>query len=155
MYLCICVFRRRRGRSHTLLPSSTSDIRRRDRRTRCPSPRRRPPSAPPARRAPARGVPGRAWWSRPQWHVRAAAVRQCRGRGHRPPTDTSTPTPSIGLPSTNRLSRCALPTVAGELSTQLENGKWGAVGGSVAEWLACWTQAQKGPGSNRSRDAVG
>jgi len=22
-------------------------------------------------------------------------------------------------------------------------------------WLACWTQAQKGPGSNRSRDAVG
>ena len=30
-----------------------------------------------------------------------------------------------------------------------------AKGGSVAEWLACWTQAQKGPGSNRSRDAVG
>jgi len=28
-------------------------------------------------------------------------------------------------------------------------------GGSVAEWLACWTQAQKGPGSNHSRDAVG
>ena len=27
--------------------------------------------------------------------------------------------------------------------------------GSVAERLACWTQAQKGPGSNRSRDAVG
>jgi len=25
----------------------------------------------------------------------------------------------------------------------------------LAEWLACWTQAQKGPGSNRSRDAVG
>ena len=30
-----------------------------------------------------------------------------------------------------------------------------AVGGSVAEWLACWTQAQEGPGSDRSRDAVG
>jgi len=29
------------------------------------------------------------------------------------------------------------------------------IGGSVAEWLACWTQAQKGPGSNRTRDAVG
>ena len=29
------------------------------------------------------------------------------------------------------------------------------MGGSVAEWLACWTQAQKGPGSNRSRYAVG
>ena len=28
-------------------------------------------------------------------------------------------------------------------------------GDSVAEWLACWTQAQKDPGSNRSRDAVG
>ena len=26
---------------------------------------------------------------------------------------------------------------------------------SVAEWLACWTQAQRGLGSNRSRDAVG
>jgi len=37
--------------------------------------------------------------------------------------------------------------------------KWNSVQpflqGSVAEWLACWTQAQKGPGSNRSRDAVG
>jgi len=29
-----------------------------------------------------------------------------------------------------------------------------ALGSSVAEWLACWTQAQKGLGSNRSRDAV-
>jgi len=27
-------------------------------------------------------------------------------------------------------------------------------GGSVTEWLACWTQAQKGRGSNRSRDAT-
>jgi len=27
--------------------------------------------------------------------------------------------------------------------------------GSVAEWLACWTQAQKGPGSNRSRRCRG
>jgi len=29
----------------------------------------------------------------------------------------------------------------------------GELGGSVAEWLACWTRAQKGPGSNRSHDA--
>ena len=29
------------------------------------------------------------------------------------------------------------------------------LGGTVAEWLACWTQALKGPGSNRSRDAIG
>jgi len=28
-------------------------------------------------------------------------------------------------------------------------------GGSVAQWLAYWTQAQKGLGSNRSRDAAG
>jgi len=28
-------------------------------------------------------------------------------------------------------------------------------GGSVAEWLVCWTQSQRGPGSNCSRDAVG
>ena len=31
----------------------------------------------------------------------------------------------------------------------------GTLGGSVSEWLACWTQMQKGPGSNRSCDAVG
>jgi len=31
----------------------------------------------------------------------------------------------------------------------------GLISVSVAEWLACWTQAQKGPGSNRSHDAVG
>jgi len=27
--------------------------------------------------------------------------------------------------------------------------------GSVAEWIVCWTQAQKSLGSNRSHDAVG
>jgi len=26
--------------------------------------------------------------------------------------------------------------------------------GTVAEWLVCWTQAQKGPGSNRSHDVI-
>jgi len=36
-----------------------------------------------------------------------------------------------------------------------ENRTYTKQGGSVAEWLACWTQAQKGLGSNRSRDAVG
>ena len=30
----------------------------------------------------------------------------------------------------------------------------GIQGGLVAEWLAYWTQAQKGLGSNRSLDAV-
>jgi len=28
------------------------------------------------------------------------------------------------------------------------------LGGSVVEWLVCWTPVQKSPGSNRSRDAV-
>jgi len=28
-------------------------------------------------------------------------------------------------------------------------------GGSVVEWLACWTQAQKGLGSAGCHDAVG
>jgi len=31
----------------------------------------------------------------------------------------------------------------------------GSIGGLVAEWLACWTQVQKGLGSNGSCDAVG
>jgi len=38
--------------------------------------------------------------------------------------------------------------------SELEFVLW-QVGGSAAEWLACWTQAQEGLGSNRSRDAVG
>jgi len=52
--------------------------------------------------------------------------------------------PSIGLGCYSRLCGCHnfLPIIR-------------KMGGSVAEWLACWTQAQKGPGSNRSRDAVG
>ena len=37
-----------------------------------------------------------------------------------------------------------------------EDGKKNVLYTRVAEWLACWTEAQKGPGcSNRSRDAVG
>ena len=38
---------------------------------------------------------------------------------------------------------------------QTENDRATIKGGLVAEWLACWTQAQKGLGSNRSRDDVG
>ena len=45
-----------------------------------------------------------------------------------------------------------LPVVTPERSRQIYMP---VTGGSVAEWLACWTQAQKGPGSNRSRDDVG
>ena len=41
-------------------------------------------------------------------------------------------------------------------STNLEDYDRAVLGwiGLVAEWLACWTQAQKGLGSNSSRDAV-
>jgi len=73
-----------------------------------------------------------------------------------------------GLVSYTRPSVCpivrpepAAGTEAGDRSMQecsddslhvdINQGKVNAVGGS----LACWTQAQKGLGSNRSRDAVG
>ena len=29
-----------------------------------------------------------------------------------------------------------------------------SLGGSVAEWITCWTQAQKGAGSNGSRESA-
>jgi len=48
----------------------------------------------------------------------------------------------------NKLSLSLSPAVHGRYSAAV-------VGGSVAEWLACWTQAQMDPGSNRSCDAVG
>ena len=35
------------------------------------------------------------------------------------------------------------------------NGNHNTCIGSEAEWLVCWTQAQKVQGSNRSCDAVG
>ena len=37
----------------------------------------------------------------------------------------------------------------------LWNGMYTTNGGLAAVWLACWTQAQKGLGSNRTHDAVG
>ena len=43
-------------------------------------------------------------------------------------------------------------TAASPSAGRITGALWG---GLVAEWLACWTQAQKGPGSNRSRDSVG
>jgi len=36
----------------------------------------------------------------------------------------------------------------------VSQGETAYLGGSVAEWLACRTQARKSTGSNRSRDAV-
>jgi len=42
----------------------------------------------------------------------------------------------------------------GPFSWPLSTNWVSTVGGLVAEWLACWTQAQKGLGSDRSRDTV-
>jgi len=50
-------------------------------------------------------------------------------------------------PNQGSRSRCTQWLFSGKVS--------GGRGGSVAEWLAWWTQAQKDPGSNRSPDAVG
>jgi len=51
-----------------------------------------------------------------------------------------------------------LPTMAVLLSTATQHQRGVTTetrGGSLAEWLACWTQAQKGLGSKSSRNAVG
>jgi len=42
----------------------------------------------------------------------------------------------------------------GCMETKISNKHCRMVDGLVAEWLACWTQAQKGLGSNCSHDAV-
>ena len=53
----------------------------------------------------------------------------------------------------NWLMRCYRDP-ASHRSDCLLHGIANSQGGLVAEWLACSTQALKGPGSNRSRDAV-
>jgi len=53
--------------------------------------------------------------------------------------------------ATERFARCVINLQLFALNVPAVRYR----GGSIAEWLACWTQAQKGPGSNRSRDAVG
>ena len=61
--------------------------------------------------------------------------------------------PGVGDVLRFRSTLTVLFVAAGFVDT--DNSKYDRRGGSVAERLACWTQAQKGPGSNRSRDAVG
>jgi len=56
--------------------------------------------------------------------------------------------------STARAKPCIMFALNSAAITSTYNAQ-PSEGGSVAEWLACWTQAQKGPGSNSSRDAVG
>jgi len=89
---------------------------------------------------------------------RATAARE-GGSGY--DTGTATAAAACVFPRKPLRSRRMTIGVAGRryhtrLSlTALSNSLLIPPGGSVAEWLACWTQAQKGPGSDRSRDAVG
>jgi len=53
------------------------------------------------------------------------------------------------LLSVNRWRASSVVSSSGQLTKHF------CPGGSVAEWAACWTQAQKSLGSNRSRDTVG
>jgi len=73
-------------------------------------------------------------------------------------------TPQLGSPRLLFLGRIAGMAYVRPISSDVADIPWFVcqyfaygtrMGGSVAEWLACWTQAQKGLGSNRSRDAVG
>jgi len=50
---------------------------------------------------------------------------------------------------------CSIVYLHQKVSQCSQSANTGSLSGSVAEWLACWTQARKGMGSNRSRDAVG
>ena len=63
------------------------------------------------------------------------------------------------VPRTRCTNRIAIPVDRGvDFRSDLGSARCVYIcgsGGSVAEWLACWTRAQKSPGSNRSRDAVG
>ena len=61
-----------------------------------------------------------------------------------------------GVRPSVRLSVPSVDSSNGDLTGGFAAATYNAIlGGSIAEWLACWAQAQKGLGSNRSRDAVG
>jgi len=84
--------------------------------------------------------------------------RSCLGCSHcRPVRDVRTADSSAdGRRSAAIFATVELPSAGGGATPYLLfSYLLTCMGGSVAEWLACWTQAQKGPGSNRSRDAVG
>ena len=70
-----------------------------------------------------------------------------------PTDDGHTVTGKIGSTGHQLFAEFSSPFTADSL--QLSVAYVRALGGLVAEWFGCLTQAQKGPGSNRSRDAVG
>jgi len=55
---------------------------------------------------------------------------------------------NIGKITNTGIKNITITYIAAAIATH----QW--LGGSVAEWLACRTQARKSTGSNRSRDAV-
>jgi len=80
---------------------------------------------------------------------RIETIRIPRAEGRGPPDGAGVKTTSIALiyRQTWKLGACK---VAYNSRLRLTRK-----GGSVAEWLACWTQAQQGLGSNRSLYAAG
>ena len=72
------------------------------------------------------------------------ATASSAGTAYRPSTRLATTQP---VSRTNRQQR--------EVDFIVRNSRNWVLAGSLAEWSACWTRAQNGPGSNRSRDAVG
>jgi len=86
-----------------------------------------------------------------------ALIKCCviMGRHTSPKNDTSHGE-SGPPPNTRFLGPTQICSLEGtSVSSSFLHSSWLCPGGSVAEWLACWTLAQKGPGSNRRRDAVG
>jgi len=90
-------------------------------------------------------------WLR-HWQRRAVKMRNGRGRRYRR-RGAAKIKHNAGWPQTPQ------PALAAILTPRNHYGYMdpytGLEGGSVAEWLVCWTQAQKGLGSDCSRDAVG
>jgi len=73
----------------------------------------------------------------------------CRGGGRGPRYYTSDLRPFVCmLPTTVTRSSSCVVAIRYVLPVFMDDIIF-ARGGSVAEWLACWTQAQKGLGSNR------
>ena len=61
---------------------------------------------------------------------------------------------ALGITAVNHVAYLFTPAIANGVDRAFINTHMHTTGGSVAEWIACWTQAQKGLGSNRSRDVV-
>ena len=58
----------------------------------------------------------------------------------------------VGVPAARAAETAGLVAAASLLQTSQQAAtRLTVLGGSVAEWSACWTRAQKGLGSNRSR----